>query len=658
MSRSLAFGNGTTLILIDRFARVRDIYFPYVGLENHVGGRFMHRIGVWVDGRLSWLDDGSWRIDTSCDDTWAGTTRAVSSAFGAEIVITDILHNEKNIFLRRLRVTNLEDGEREFRIFFTQQFDIYHSERGDTAFYDPATKAIIHYEGKRAFLINARRAGGQGIDDWTTGIFQIEGKEGTFRDAEDGILAKNPIEHGLVDSTIGITVKVGGQKFETVYYWIVIGEFIEEAKSLNRVVIDHGPDYLIKSASGFWGAWLARHKWDFYGLGEGVIDLFKKSQFYLRSHVDKGGAIIASGDTDMLQGGRDTYAYMWHRDAAFASVALDWIGDRHGARKFFELANALITDEGYLMHKYRPDKSLGSSWHGWLVGGHPELPIQEDETALMLWALWQHWEASKDLDFIESIYDSFIKKAASFLLAYRDPYSGLPKQSYNCWEERFGIHTWTASSVYGGLAAAARFARILGKERAAHNWGHAADELRLAIVKHLYNIENGTFYRSLFNDPKGITAYDRTVDASSACGVFLFGVLPPDDERLRKAMEVTEDRLTVRTPVGGIARYDGDNYFRTAPNVPGNPWFITTLWFAQYDIARAKSDADLDRVRERLEWAARSALPSRLMPEQVDPFTREALNATPLTWSHAELIRTVVLYLRKVDELGLRHRSP
>ena len=36
------------------------------------------------------------------------------------------------------------------------------------------------------------------------------------------------------------------------------------------------------------------------------------------------------------------------------------------------------------MHKYRSDSSLGSSWHGWIVNGHPELPIQEDETALIL----------------------------------------------------------------------------------------------------------------------------------------------------------------------------------------------------------------------------------------------------------------------------------
>ena len=473
------------------------------------------------------------------------------------------------------------------------------------------------------------------------------------------MLAKNPIEHGLVDSTIGVTVPVGAGKTETVHYWIAIGEFIDEAKALNRLVIDEGPDFLMKSAAGFWGGWLGRIPYSYYAMGEGAIDLFKKSQFYLRSHVDKRGAIIASGDSDMLlAGGRDTYAYMWPRDAAYAAVALDWIGDRHGARKFFELVNELLTDEGYLMHKYRPDKSLGSSWHGWMVGGHPELPIQEDETALVLWALWQHWEASRDLDFISSIYDSFIKKAASFLVSYRDVYTGLPKQSYNLWEERFGVHTYTASSVYAGLAAASRFAAMLGKDRAAHHFGTVAEEIRLAIVKHLFNPENNGFYRSFYIDPNGITAYDRTVDASSAYGVFIFGVLPPDDPMLREAMRMTEERLTVRTSTGGVARYEGDNYYRGTNEVTGNSWFITTLWFAQYAIALATDDQGLERVRGYMEWTVQNASPSGILGEQLDPYTRAHLSATPLTWSHAEYIRTVILYLRKVDELGLRKTIP
>ena len=640
------------LVCIDQYAQVRDLYFPYVGLENHIGGNYVHRIGVWVDGQFSWVSDGSWTIKINSDSAYTGISVLYSPRLNIELSITDVLYNEKNVLMRKIKVQNKTDHEHEVRVFFNHQFEIYHSDNLDTAFYDPNTNAVIHYEGRRVFLMNASQ-GDRGIDDYTVGIFQIEGKEGTYRDAEDGVLAKNSIEHGSVDSTIGMTLRIGGESVKTFHYWITASESIDEAKALNSFVLERSPDEIIKSSRDYWYAWVMKNEWNFYGLGDTLIELFKKSQFFLRSHVDKNGAIIASGDSDMLQGGRDTYAYMWPRDSAYVATTLDWIGDRHSARKFFELCNSLITEEGYLMHKYRADGSLGSSWHGWMVDGRTELPIQEDETALILWALWEHWLVTKDLDFIESIYNSFIKKAAMFLSSHRDPYSGLPKPSYNLWEEKFGVHTYTAATVYAGLKAAAQFAEILGKERSEHSFDSIAEEMRQAIIKHLYNPEDGSFYRSLIIDPHGMTVYDRTIDASSAYGIFLFGVLPPNDPMLTNAMKQTKEKLTVRTPVGGIARYVGDQYYRVGSDVPGNPWFITTLWFTQYSIALAKNDHDLDQVRADLNWVERNALRSGILSEQLNPYTKEQLSAAPLTWSHAEYIRTVILYMRKLKELHI-----
>ena len=653
MARSLSFGNGSMLVCIDQFAQVRDLYFPYVGLENHIGGHYVHKIGVWVENQFSWVSDGSWVIKIDSDNAYTGISTLYSQRLGVELSITDVLYNEKNVLMRKVKVQNKIDREREIKVFFNHQFEIYHSDNLDTAFYDPNTRAVIHYEGQRVFLMNASHGNSSGIDDYTVGIFQIEGKEGTYRDAEDGVLAKNPIEHGSVDSTVGMTMQIGAESVKTFHYWIAVGESIEEVKALNTFVLERSPEEIMKSSRDYWYAWVTKNDWNFYGLGDTLIDLFKKSQFFLRSHVDKNGAIIASGDSDMLQGGRDTYAYMWPRDSAYVATTLDWIGDRHSARKFFELCNSLITPDGYLMHKYRADGSLGSSWHGWIVNGRTELPIQEDETALILWALWEHWLVSKDLDFIESIYNSFIRKAAMFLSSHRDTYSGLPKPSYNLWEEKFGVHTYTAATVYAGLKAAANFAEILGKERSEHSFDRIAEEMRQAIVKHLYNPEDGSFYRSLIIDPEGMTVYDRTIDASSAYGLFLFGVLAPEDPLLMHAMQLTKEKLTVRTPVGGIARYVGDQYYRVGSDVPGNPWFITTLWFTQYSIALAKNDHDLDQVRADLNWVQRNALLSGILSEQLNPYTKEQLSAAPLTWSHAEYIRTVIMYMRKLEELKI-----
>jgi 3-oxoacyl-[acyl-carrier-protein] synthase-3 len=75
-------------------------------------------------------------------------------------------------------------------------------------------------------------------------------------------------------------------------------------------------------------------------------------------------------------------------------------GDTLVARRFFRFCNDVLADGEYFMHKYSPDKSLGSSWHPWVRDGQPALPIQEDETALVLWSLWHYYEITKDIEFI------------------------------------------------------------------------------------------------------------------------------------------------------------------------------------------------------------------------------------------------------------------
>lgn len=650
--RSFSYGNGSTLLMLDSFGRIRDCYFPYIGLENHIGAGLMHRIGIWVDGAFSWTDDGTWEIVCSTDISYTGHVAMYSARLHLELQMDDVLYNEKNIFIRHIVIENKTDVERTVRIFFNSQFEISATAKGDTAYYDPQAKAVVHYEGSRAFLLSGM-VNGVGVSDWSVGIFQIEGKEGTFKDAEDGVLSKNPIEHGRVDSTFALESKIAPHSSAVFMKWLCIADGVQAVLNLHADVLSRTPEYLSLSARNYWHAWLTRSEWNYYALPASVVDMFLKSQFTLRSHADNGGAVIASGDADMLQGGRDTYCYVWPRDGSYISSAFTAIGDHSPSHRFFTFCSKILTDDGYMLHKYRPDGSLGSSWHGWVVNQKRELPIQEDETALVLWALWEYWRETRDIEFIESLYDGLIKKAAYFLVSHRDPYTGLPRPSYDLWEERFGVHTYSVAATYAGLSAAAQFAAILGKERSSSDFLHVADDLKTALIKHLYNEETGLFYRSIMQRPDGTTYKDATVDASSAYGVFIFGVLDPADPRLSVAMEKTKELLTVRTPVGGIARYEGDKYYKNSTIPQGNPWIITSLWWAQYAIARARTDDDLDAVRRLLERVARYGGSTGILPEQLDPETGAPVSASPLAWSHAEYLRTVVAYLERCKALGI-----
>lgn len=121
-------------------------------------------------------------------------------------------------------------------------------------------------------------------------------------------------------------------------------------------------------------------------------------------------------------------------------------------------------------------------------------------------------------------------------------------------------------------------------------------------------------------------------------------------------MSAVRKELWAKTGVGGVARYTNDYYYRVSDdieNVPGNPWILTTLWVADWYIARAKQPDDLARAKELIEWAAQQAGNGLLLPEQVHPYDGTPLSVCPLTWSHSTLVKVMVDYLKKKESMGL-----
>lgn len=651
MSRALVLGNGQVLVNLDERAQVRDFYFPHVGLENQLGGRYVHRVGAFVDGELAWTSDAGWQIDINYEsETFVSQVRATHLRLELSLIFSDVVYNEKNIFVRKVAVKNLSDRPREIKIFFAHQFELYESHMAHTAYFDPAHHALIHYRNQRAFLA-AAKIEGRDFDDYSTGVFGIEGKEGTHVDAGDGKLSRNPIEHGRADSALSLSGAYQAGEEKILYYWLAVGYSIAEVLQLHDYVLRNGAGHLVATTRDFWRAWVTRQNWTFHGLDEGVVRLFQRSLFVIRAHADSAGGIIASSDSQILQQGKDTYNYVWPRDAAVAAVALARAGDLTVARHFFVFCREVLGDGEYFMHKYSPDRSLGSSWHPWVRDGRPELPIQEDETASVLVALWQYYQISKDIEFVEEVYNSLIKRTADFMVLYRDDKTGLPRPSYNLWEEKFGVSTYTAAIVSGALSAAARFAVLLGKVKSGRVYDHAAAEIREGIIRDLYDDRRGVFYAQFHRAGDKIVR-DETVDVSSLAGVVNFGVLPPEDARLEQVAAATRQRLSV-PGLGGLARYEGDNFYRRSPAGPGNPWFVGTLWLAQYQIRLAKNENDLAPVKETLAWVVRYASVAGILSEQLDPISGEAISVAPLVWSHAEFVNTVIQYLDKLEELGI-----
>ena len=639
MARPIILSNGELHVGLNRYGVVHDFYYPYVGFENHsAGSGLRHRVGVYIDGRISWTDDDTWTFEFHYPHTaLIGNTIAKNEALGIMLEFDDAVDTEMSVFMRNIHVINRRDEKRDIKLYMHQTFAIGDSRSNtDTAQYLPNSDAILHYRGRRAFVIGGA-TDNQPFDQFTIGLFGDNEHEGSFRDAEDGQLSGNVVEHGRVDSILGFSLSIEGRSSARVHYWIAAGMSNREALYVHRQVQERGVHERLHKTAEWWQEWLQPAIQMAKKLPKEYQDRFIESVMIIKSQIDKRGAVIASTDSTLLNYSKDNYAYCWPRDGANVIWPLVRLGYYHEAYRFFEFCQRAVHPGGYLMHKFRADGALGSSWHPYVHGDTVAPPIQEDETALVVFVFVQFYNLSKDSTLIKDFYHSMIKPMANFLAEYIDETTGLPKPSYDLWEERFLINTHTTAVTYAGLLAASELASIVADEESAVKWRSAADDIQAAAQKYLFNEERQVFYRGLSVDDGTIT-YDATIDNAAIFSAFMFGLFASDSREIKASIDTVAKVFGETKEKPGLPRYENDLYRRSRADIDGNWWYITTLWKAQYNIELGNTDD----AKSTIEWIINHMLSTGMMGEQIDPITEEVIAPAPLTWSHAEFISTLI----------------
>ncbi|MGB3729810.1 MAG: glycoside hydrolase family 15 protein, partial [Thermodesulfobacteriota bacterium] len=540
-------------------------------------------------------------------------------------------------------------------LFFSHEFCLYGNDIGGTAYFDPRSCSIIHYKNHRYFLISSWAHGQWGVQHFACGRRGASGSPSIVDSTNNGELSGAASAWGSPHSTIAIWLELPAKRATNAYYWMAAGTTYEEVANLNLEVHNISPEKLIKRSSKYWETWIHKDSLQLQGLPESVTDIYNRSLLILRTQIDNHGAIIAANDSDIIRFGKDTYSYMWGRDGAFVAAALSKAGYSHTCMKYFDFCTSILSDEGYLFQHYHPDGSLASNWHSWLFEGKEILPIQEDSTALTLWALWIYYQNIKDVEFIRPLYSKLIKKAADFLVSHRDPQTHLPLPSYDLWEERYALHTYTVASVIAGLRAAANFAKLFRDLTLADKYDSVANEMTLGISRHLYHKGLKRYARS-GSRIEGGYKLNEVIDIS-LLSLATLGVMDPKEPRMRETAEAVREELWLKTPVEGCARYQGDVYQRaedSPEDIPGNPWFISTLWLAEYYIDLAENEEELQVALPYLQWCVTNCLPSGVLAEQVHPVNGSPLSVSPLTWSHSAFVWTVLRYSDKHKALKKR----
>ena len=668
---------------------VRDIYWPFVGQANQIT-RLPQRLALRVDAATSWLDEPGWTRQLDYDgDTLVGRSVYENSDLGLRVTVRDAVDPEVPVYVRRLDIEDLSRVGRQVDIFAHHHFEMPGSETGDTSLYDPDAQAILSFKNHSYVFTGTEPSFGEAYDAVPFDVHWRVPPRDIFANVARGALSRSAVAHNKVNSVVGLAVLAPA----TVYTWDAWGRSEGEARAVHDRVRSTGPEAVLDRAFKYWCEWLrsdeerANFELDLAVLPPELRSMYRRSLLQIVAQQASSGAILAGTDSDvrLTHPSGDVYDYCWPRDGALSADTLSRAGHFEEAEAFFRFCLRMPQYRGLLPHKVNADGTLASTWlsriprHGYDLAG-----VQEDESALVVWALGRHIARSDDRPLLHELYKPLVVELTDALVKYIDPISGLPFESWDLWEERQGVHAFTVASIYGAMMSAAYCADTMGDTPNADKYRFAAAKLKSDFEKWFWLADRGRYARTVELDEHGGVrrsaknelVRDSNPDASLH-GLYSTGMFKPDDRKVKLTMTALESKLRVtaamaprpqsdlsvqlrvRPSVNGVARYSGDTYYRSAQDqdfdqIAGPPWVITTLWTADHRILTSDVAGDLVHGLRDIVWVADRALPSGVLPEQVDPRTGEHRSTSPLTWSHAALVDTIT---RLLDAMGKLERT-
>ncbi|MDQ2084886.1 glycoside hydrolase family 15 protein [Herbivorax sp. ANBcel31] len=621
-------GNSRMLGCLTKRGELTRLFWPNIDYPQHIDKMVA---GIFLKGHknsTSWFGEDNW----NCTQTYIEDTNILKKIYSCKekslkIEQKDFVLKDKDILIRNYTIENI--GQHEVDLGFVQYSSCIStiSELGSTLF-DFDTDALIHYRHGYYISISS---------DYE--VFQFQLGNNAFDCAKhtelNGYENIGMMKDGALSWELGKIIP-GENKIFNLY--ICASNTLKEAKKLVKECKRIDFEMEFDKTKRYWFEFLKSSKQII--TGNSTIDrLYKRSLLVFKLMADeKTGGLLASAEVDEEFTKCGRYGYCWGRDAAFITDALDVSGLIEDVDKFYNWAVMTQEDDGSWHQRYYMDGNLAPSWG-----------IQIDEVGALIFGMVKHYENTKDKNFIAKMWNS-ITCGVEFLIGFIDIETGLPKPSYDLWEERVGEHAYSSAAVYGGIKAGVSAAKILNAPfKIIEKWDLAAKNLKIAIEQNLWKPQANRFLRSVKTklnpwgsehsnhttvvtvNSKGykrdVTLEDYTIDVSLLGLIVPFKVFDAKDQRVVNTVRAIEKALTSH-PVGGIKRYENDGY------IGGNPWVLTTLWLALYYI----EIEEYERAKEYFNWAVKARTQLDLLPEQVSKDNGEPCWVIPLTWSHAMFV--------------------
>ena len=213
-----------------------------------------------------------------------------------------------------------------------------------------------------------------------------------------------------------------------------------------------------------------------------------------------------------------------------------------------------------------------------------------DNTPLLVLALWHHYNTTGDLGFLQQIYPAAVK-AVRYLLSQRNDQglvwcnaTGTSDWGIVGWRNVIanyrlsGATTEVNSECYAALLTVSHMARVLDKHNESGAFSLSADALKTAINTHLKNPENGLYYMNI-----DVDGFPRSNVTSDLVFPVMFGVA--DDETSAQIISRLSDAdfwtaAGIRTTPRDAPDYDPDGKNDGPYGLMGGVWVGCSFWFA------------------------------------------------------------------------------
>ncbi len=380
--------------------------------------------------------------------------------------------------------------------------------------------------------------------------------------------------------------------------------------------------------------------------------IFKRSILTIYLYFDAEKGAMGAGSYN------GAYFYCWPRDAVYGAVTLDKVGLHDVAENVYDwLWNTAKRDTAG--NDYGSDGKYYRFWYQkYTMDGEPEWwNPQIDETAIIPWGAWYHYQQTGEGQFL-SDYDDLVKEAG--LVSSEDnDHDGLDYNdsqklmfSMNLWEDKWGMFLYTNANVYAGLRDGASFMSAAGDSATAYTLTVRASNVYTG-VSGLYSATVGYYVHGLdvkknYSDP-AIVDTDVSADISMLGLVTPFNVEPVTKTEVISTLLEVEAALTdlseTKMAYGGVVRYRadqeerygaayrdlGDSYY------DGGPWMMPTNWLSEYYLEWADTTtgtARTDKALDYLDYVVSYLGNLSLGAEQIDENKADTEFALETAWAN------------------------